>query len=124
MGTTNLNDLVVDSLVIGGFDYTNEVEALTADNPISIKQGMVTLTKTSPLLATLANPTATDDDHKRLTIVSMSAQAHTVTCTGGFGKAGTGEDVATFTAAIGACLDLVAFQGYWYVAGQHLITIA
>jgi hypothetical protein len=124
MGTTNLNDLVVDSLVMGGFSITPTTQALTADGAITIKEGVATLDKTSPLLATLANPIATTDDHKRLTIVSLSAQAHTITCTGGFGNAGTGEDVATFTAAIGACLDLIAFQGYWYVAGQHLTTIA
>lgn len=121
---TNLTDLTVDTFTLGTLPLTNEVEALTADNPITIKQGMATLDKSSPLLATLANPIATTDDYKRLTIISLSAQAHKITCTGGYGGAGTGEDVATFTAAIGACLDLIAFQGLWYVNGQHLTTIA
>ena len=121
---TNLTDLTVDTLTLGTLPMTNEVEALTADNAITIKQGMATLDKTSPLLATLANPIATTDDYKRLTIVSLSAQAHKITVTGGYGGAGTGEDVATFTAAIGACLDLIAFQGLWYVSGQYLTTIA
>jgi hypothetical protein len=111
---TNLTDLTVDTLTIGTLPLTNVVEAMTADNAITIKQGMVTLDKSSPLLATLANPIATTDDYKRLTIVSLTAQAHKI----------TGEDVATFTAAIGACLDLIAFQGLWYVNGQHLTTIA
>lgn len=121
---TNLTDLTVDTFTLGTLPMLNEVQAMTSNGAITIKQGMVTLDKTSPLLATLANPTATTDDYKRLTIVSLSAQAHTITCTGGFGHAGTGEDVATFTAAKGACLDLIAFQGYWYVAGQYLTTIA
>lgn len=112
MGTTNLSDLVVDTLTIGTLPMLNEVQAMTSNGAITIKQGMVTLNKSGVLAATLANPTATTDDYKRLTIVSLSAQAHTITCTGGFGNAGTGEDVATFTAAIGACLDLIAFQGY------------
>jgi hypothetical protein len=121
---TNLTDLTVDTLTIGAVPLTNVVQAMVDTGDISIKQGMVTLNKTGAIAAALANPIATTDDYKRLTIASLSAQAHTVTCTGGFGNAGTGEDVATFTAAIGACLDLIAFQGYWYVAGQHLITIA
>jgi hypothetical protein len=116
---TNLTDLTVDTLTIGTLPLTNVVEAMTADNAITIKQGMVTLDKSS-----LANPIATTDDYKRLTIVSLTAQAHKITVTGGYGGAGTGEDVATFTAAIGACLDLIAFQGLWYVNGQHLTTIA
>ena len=121
---TNLTDLTVDTLTIGAVPLTNVVQAMVDTGDISIKQGMVTLNKTGAIAAALANPIATTDDYKRLTIASLSAQTHTVTCTGGFGNAGTGEDVATFTAAIGACLDLIAFQGYWYVAGQHLITIA
>jgi len=121
---TNLTDLTVDTLTIGTVPLTNVVEAMTADNAITIKQGMVTLDKSSALLATLANPIATTDDYKRLTIVSLTAQGHKITVTGGYGGAGTGEDVATFTAAIGACLDLIAFQGLWYVAGQYLTTIA
>jgi hypothetical protein len=124
MATTNLSDLVVDSLTLGGFSLTPTTQALTADGAITIKEGVATLSKSGVLAATLANPIATTDDHKRLTIVSLSANAHAITCTGGFGGAGTGEDVATFTAAIGACLDLVAFQGLWYVNGQHLTTIA
>jgi len=101
-----------------------ETQALTADGAITIKNGVVTLNKAGVLAATLANPTATTDDHKRLTIIGLSANAHTVTVTGGFGNGSTGEDVATFSGVVGDNLNLIAYQGYWYITGSHQVTVA
>lgn len=118
MGKTNLDTLQVNELLAG------EAQAMTADGAITIKNGVVTLNKAGVLAATLANPAAGDDDYKRLTIVALSAYAHTVTVTGGFGNGGAGEDVATFSGVIGDALDLIAYQGYWYITGSHQVTIA
>lgn len=97
---------------------------LTADGAITIKNGIVKLNKAGVLAATLANPTDVTDDFKRLLIVSMTTQAHTVTVTGGFGDGGTGEDVATFSGAKGDSLELVAHGGKWFIAGAHQISVA
>lgn len=63
---------------------------------------------------TLALPSL-DQDGMELVIVAGSAQAHTVTSTGGFNAGGTASDVATCQAAIGETLHLVASGGYWCV---------
>lgn len=104
----------------------NTYQLLVADGAITVKQGLVKIAKTvaGVVAATLANPTDVTDDYKRLTIVSGQAQANTVTCTGGFGGGGTGEDVCTFSGAIGDTLELLAYGGNWYIIGGHQFTIA
>jgi hypothetical protein len=101
-------------------------QLLVADGPITVKNGLCAIAKTvaGAVAATLANPTAGTDDFKRLTIVSAQAQANTVTLTGGFGDGGSGEDVCTFSGAIGDCLSLMAYGGKWYITGSHQATIA
>lgn len=124
---TNLTDLTVDSLVsttmtIGSQDLPAPTsQAMTADGAITIKHGVVSLSKAGVLAATLAAPTATTDDFKRLVIVSLTAQLHTVTPVGGLGGGAT---VATASGVIGDTLELIAYQGVWYVAGFHQYTFA
>ena len=100
------------------------VETLTDDGAITIKNGVVELNKAGAIAATLANPTAGTDDFNTLTILALTAQANTVTVTGGFGNGGGGEDVATFSGAIGDNLNLMAYNGYWYITGVHQVTVA
>lgn len=103
-----------------------ETQNLVADGAIAIKNGVVTIAKTvaGVVAATLANPVAGDDDFKRLTIISNQAQANTVTLTGGFGGGGGGEDVATASGVIGDTLELMAYNGKWYIQGIHQWTVA
>lgn len=100
------------------------VQTLTDDGAITVKNGICLLNKAGAIAATLANPTAGTDDFKRLTIRSLTAQAHTVTVTGGFGNGGSGEDVATFSGAIGDGIELEAYNGFWYLSGAHQVTVA
>lgn len=100
------------------------VQTLTDNGAITVKNGICLLNKAGIIAATLANPTATTDDFKRLTIRSLTAQAHTITVTGGFGNGGSGEDVATLSGVIGDGLELMAYQGYWYIQGGHQFTVA
>lgn len=121
---TNLTELVVDSLKIGG---ATQHEDLPDTALISIKQGVVTLSKAGgAVTATIAKPTATTDDFKRLTVISLSAQAHTLAVTGGgsFGNGGAGENLATFDAAIGGTISLIAYQGEWNITGKFGVTVA
>lgn len=113
-------------LVVENGLFANEYQSLVASGAITIKNGIVKIAKTvaGVVAATLANPTAGDDDFKRLTIVSDQTQANTVTVTGGFGNGGSGEDVATASGVKGDTLELMAYGGYWYICGYHQWTIA
>lgn len=99
------------------------VQTLTDDGAITLKNGIVRFNKAGAIAATLAAPTAGTDDHKELTIVSLQAQANTVTATNGFGNGGGGENVATFSGAIGDALSLKAYGGFWYIVGYHQVVI-
>ena len=119
---TNLTDLTVEAMTLAGSTLHEE---LTDTALISIKMGVVTLNKAGAISATLAKPTATTDDFKRLYVVSVTAQAHTLAIVGGsFGNGGAGEDVATFTNKIGTNIALMAFGGEWFVTGGLGVTIA
>lgn len=123
MAKTNFDEVQCDSLQAG----TSQI--LTDDGAITIKDGICALNKAGAINATLAAPTPGDDDFKRLTILSLTAQAHTVTVAEGFGNplpscVIEGEDVATFSGVIGDTLDLMAFNGAWYVQGKHQVTLA
>ncbi len=103
-----------------------EYQLLVADGAITVKNGICVIAKTvaGVVAATLADPVATTDDFKRLTIISGQAQANTVTSASSFGGGGAGEDVCTFSGAIGDCLGLIAYGGKWYITGSHQATIA
>lgn len=99
--------------------------AASGDGAISVKTGIVFITKGTAAALTLAAPTAGTDDGKELTIMSTTAAAHTVTNSSpGFNAGGAGKDVATFAAAIGNNMVLSAYQGTWYVVSQVGITLA
>ena len=102
------------------------LQDLVADGAITVKNGVCKIAKTvaGVVAATLANPTDVTDDFKRLLIINNQAQLNTVTCTGGFGNGGTGEDVITFSGAVGDCVELMAYGGYWYIVGGHQFTVA
>lgn len=102
------------------------VQDLVADGAITVKNGICLIAKTvaGVVAATLADPTATTDDFKRLVIVSNQAQANTVTSASSFGGGGAGEDVCTFSGAVGDTLELLAYGGKWYIVGGHQFTIA
>lgn len=83
---------------------------------IGIKNGVVLLGGATPTTATLALPTAGlqsagGDDGKILTIVGITAQAHTVTTpAAGINGAST---TLTFQPAIGNAIQLMANNGTW-----------
>ncbi len=130
MGETNLDALDINFLQIGGVDkriYAEETaQSLVADGAITVKNGVCLIAKTvaGVVAATLADPTATTDDYKRLMIISNQAQLNTVTSASSFGNGGAGEDVITFSGAIGDNVTLMAYQGKWYICGGHQFTVA
>jgi hypothetical protein len=98
---------------------------VSADGAIPVRGGVVVITKGSAAALTLAAPVAGDtDDGKVLQIVSTTAFAHTVTNSSpGFNSNGASSDVATFGAAKGNTLTLMAYGGAWYVVGSVGVTL-
>lgn len=95
------------------------VQVMAADGAITIKEGIVTVTKAGVCAMTLAAPvpgsqSANGDDGKVLWIDSQTAQAHTLTIANGLRGVGASADVGTFGAAIGNGLGLYAYNGAWY----------
>lgn len=116
-----IDAVVSATVVVVRCEYSRtagQTQVITGDGAITIKSGTVFLTKGSAAAITLAAPTATVDDGKRLLIVSTTAQAHTVTqTTPGINNGSTASDVGTFGAAIGNSIELVAYQGAWFTVG-------
>jgi len=100
------------------------VQVASADGAITIKEGVVIITKGSAAALTLAAPTAGDDDGKELTIRSTTAFAHTVTIANGLAGAGASADVGTFGAAASNGVDLYAYHGAWYARYNLNVTFA
>jgi hypothetical protein len=108
-------------------DAKHQIEVESANGAIGIKEGVAFVTKGTAAALTLALPTAGlpaagGDDGKRLTVLSTTAAAHTVTTpAAGINAAST---IATFGAAIGNCLNVVAYNGSWRVLPGTGITIS
>lgn len=75
---------------------------------------------------TLANPTATVHDGVRLTFLSTTANAHTLSnaAGAGFNGGGAATDVGTFGGAKGDNIIVEAYQGVWYVVSKTNVTLA
>jgi len=94
-----------------------------AIDPHSAQRYMIT--KTGAIAAlTLAAPTAGADDGLAIEVISSTAFAHTVTMTGLMVDGAGHVNSATFPAAGGGAVDLIAFQGKWYVQNSQNITFA
>lgn len=106
----------------------NTIAAVTADGAITIPSGNKTfaITKAGVAAMTLANPTATTHDGLRLTFVSTTAQAHTLSnaAGAGFNNGGGASDIGTFGGAIGDNIVIEAYQGVWYVVSKVNVTLA
>jgi len=71
---------------------------------------------------TLAAPTPTTDDGKIIKVTLSTNAAHTITCTGGTLRPGTASvTTVNFASFRGSSIELMAYQGLWYVMAQNLI---
>lgn len=111
-GSTTIHD--VNNIDNGGSKIPTV--AYAADGAIPLYSHTAVLTKAGVNAMTLAVPTATTHDGVTITVMSTTANAHTVTATTvGFNAGDAASDVATFGAAIGNSFSFVAYQGEWYV---------
>jgi hypothetical protein len=105
--------------------FGRQVVSAAGPTAITIKEGFVFVTRAGVAAMTLAAPTAgaqsaAGDDGRTLVIVDTTGYAHTVGC----GAAGINGNKATITfdvgsslptAAPGARVELVAFNGKWWI---------
>lgn len=97
-------------------------DVYSANGAIAIKNGTAIITKGSACALTLALPTAGTDDGKELSVMSTTAFAHTVTTpTNGLNGA---DHIATFGSAAGNCIELVAYNGSWWMKSEIGITLS
>lgn len=98
------------------------VEVESADGAIGIKNGTAIITKSTAAALTLALPTAGADDGLVLRILSTTAAAHTIT-TPASGLNGASH-IATFAGNIGSSVELVAYNGSWYMQNDIGCTLS
>lgn len=89
-------------------------QVMSANGAITIKHGHVLVTKAGVCAMTLAAPVAGVDNGCVLVIDSQTANAHTLTLSGGLRGVGASADVGTFGGAIGDGVTLYAYNGAWY----------
>ena len=90
---------------------------------IPTQNTLVLVQKAGVCAMTLAAPT-TAQDGITVTIMSNTANAHTVTYTAGFYGDTTSSDVATFAAKVGASMTIKAQAGKWGVVALANVTLA
>jgi hypothetical protein len=103
------------------------VEVKSADGAIASTQGTVIVTKGTAAAITLAAPAAglpaaAGNDGQMLRIVLTTAAAHVVTFP--TNKLNGNKTTATFGAAAGNAIVLVAYQGVWYTVATIGQTLA
>lgn len=102
-----------------------QVQVGSANGAITIIDGYVYLTKAGVAAMTLADPPL-DANGVTLTILALTANAHTVSnaAGSGFNGGGAGADVGTFGGAVGDKLVVTAYGGKWYVVHNTNVTLA
>lgn len=118
--------LIADAnkIVAGAIMIPNS-QVASANGAITIKDGIVVITKGTAAAMTLADPTTVTDDFKTLRIISTTAAAHTVSnaAGSGFNAGGAGTDVGTFGGAIGDGMTVMAYGGKWLVVNKTNVTL-
>jgi hypothetical protein len=102
-------------------DEVIPTQLITGDGAITIKSGLVLLSKASAAAITIAPP---DQDGQVIMITTKTAQAHVLTAaTGGFNNKGSSGTI-TWTAAKGNSVMLVSQSADWYVFAINGVTVA
>ncbi len=113
------------------------VGLLSASGAITVGPGTYIITKAGVAALTLAAPTAGapifnaqgvntggGQDGTLIVVTSSTANAHTITATGLLQTGSANVNVATFAAQAGASIELMAYNGKWYVLSSNQITFS
>lgn len=105
--------------------WSKQIVSYGANGAITppIYDTIVVLDKATAATMTIASPSAFADGVE-VTILSVTAAAHTVTYTPGFNNNTTSSDVATFTATEGNSFTIVAMKGLWRLKSTVGVSIA
>jgi hypothetical protein len=95
----------LETAVLGAVEYT-------VAGAVAIAHGSIFLKAGSAAAMTLVAPTAGTHDGVKMTFVAEDAYAYTLTTPSN--KINGNKHIATWTAAIGNSITLVAFNGIWY----------
>ena len=97
---------------------------IAANGALPVVSGSVIVTKAGVCAMTLAAPTTAMNGY-RITVISTTANAHTLTATNLLedGVTGGAKDLATFAAFAGASVELEAYALEWYVVSKNAVTI-
>jgi len=113
---------VLDESVLNQRDqaYQGPVVPYAVDGAVAPAAGTAMLTKGSIGAYTLAAPVAGSaanggQDGTEITIITGTAFAHVVTCPSN--KINGNKTTATWTAAVGNSIALIAYNGVWYTQG-------
>lgn len=93
-----------------------------ATDAIPVNAGTVVVTSAGVDAMTLATPVAGTNDGLELTVISAGAHAHTITTAAN--KINGADDTATFAAAAGNSITLVAYGGIWYAKNLTGVTLS
>lgn len=118
MTTNSATKLATQQSIKAYVDAKTQVYSERATDGAIATSGTVVLTKTSTGAYTLALPAAGDDGN-RLTITAGTAHAHVVTLADEqlYDGTSTPKDTITFTAQIGASINLVAVNETYHLVG-------
>lgn len=102
------------------------LHALSTDTTINqARSGRRLITYDGGVLAiTLGAPASGTDDGRVIAVVSATAHAHTVTCTGHLLDGAGHSNTATFAAQPAAGFEVVAWQGNWLVVSSVGVTFS
>jgi hypothetical protein len=115
--TIGAGHIAADSLRLSPIVLSGGTDAI---NPHISATYMVTTAGVDAM--TIAAPTVTTDDGIVIKITTNTAASHTLVGTGGTLRTGSaGVTTATFAAFAGSSIELMAWQGNWYVMAQNLI---
>lgn len=95
-------------------------QVVSENGAITLREGVVVITKGSAAAVTLAAPSG-NDNYKTLRIVSATAYAHVVTAGGGAFPNTLG--TATFEASAGMQFTATAYNGTWFPVPGTGVTI-
>ena len=114
MATTMLN---LKKKIATTADLSTELQVASAYGAIEIKSSTVMVTKAGVCAMTLGIPT-TDQNGTTIHFIATTANAHTLTvATIGINALDGSGDVATWTAAVGNNISIVAYGGEWWTLG-------
>jgi hypothetical protein len=120
---------IINGVITAVDNAIGNVEVKAADGAVASTQGNVMITKGTAAALTLAAPVAglpsaatPGNDGQMLRVVSTTAAAHVITFPAN--KLNSNKTTATFGAAVGNSLVLIAYQGIWYVVASVGITLA